>query len=194
MASMGPRLFSRGNTTPYSALVCSPVASMGPRLFSRGNDLKYQTDDGLTRCFNGATTFQPWKFYSAPVCPMCQELLQWGHDFSAVEILFCPSLPDVPGAASMGPRLFSRGNVMNQKKHLRNEYSFNGATTFQPWKSSRGHRRIRALKRGFNGATTFQPWKSCDLIPLVYGRIGLASMGPRLFSRGNINISKKARA
>jgi len=60
--------------------------------------------------------------------------------------------------------------------------SFNGATTFQPWKSP----RCCCLSNGrhcFNGATTFQPWKWYE------ASIGLlsddASMGPRLFSRGN---------
>ena len=58
---------------------------MGPRLFSRGNGIE---DDSTSHV----------------------GLLQWGHDFSAVEmvllLLFHPILQD----------------------------RFNGATTFQPWK------------------------------------------------------------
>ena len=85
--------------------------------------------------FNGATTFQPWKyglvglirrhFLDASMGPRLfsrgnvadtrdfsrgSSQLQWGHDFSAVEMR--RDLGSVHGlqAASMGPRLFSRGN------------------------------------------------------------------------------------
>ena len=37
-ASMGPRLFSRGNAEVDSNTDPMKVASMGPRLFSRGNN------------------------------------------------------------------------------------------------------------------------------------------------------------
>ena len=83
-ASMGPRLFSRGNQASRHLLRSLPSASMGPRLFSRGNIsiLNHQNQSsplqwghdfsavemmvllplsGRTCCFNGATTFQPWK-------------------------------------------------------------------------------------------------------------------------------------
>ncbi len=83
---MGPRLFSRGNP-PESrhSIKMEQSASMGPRLFSRGNRL---------------TLFEAnYKVF----------LLQWGHDFSAVEI-------------DLDPLSFGFND------------SFNGATTFQPWK------------------------------------------------------------
>jgi len=35
---------------------------MGPRLFSHGNDEKGDIDEINESSFNGATTFQPWKF------------------------------------------------------------------------------------------------------------------------------------
>jgi len=41
--------------------------------------------------------------------------------------------PDVE--ASMGPRLFSRGNSEEDFGMSEKKFSFNGATTFQPWKS-----------------------------------------------------------
>jgi len=83
---------------------------MGPRLFSRGN-----LDASIVLC---AAT-----------------MLQWGHDFSAVEMRFeiitgCPEY-----VASMGPRLFSRGNRKIYLVGANDERCFNGATTFQPWKS-----------------------------------------------------------
>ena len=85
---------------------------------------------------------------------------------------------------------------------------FNGATTFQPWKSglcrpplqiatsasmgprlfSHGNRpfpwRNRDPATCFNGATTFQPWKYPQYDGFQAG-IVVASMGPRLFSHGN---------
>ena len=94
-------------------------------------------------------------------------MLQWSHDFSVMEM-------DLPGlfgmievVASMGPRLFSRGNgtpqsfsdmffqelqwghdlsameMYGKAEYLLNRtVRFNGATTFQPWKSRRrGGRR-----------------------------------------------------
>ena len=60
--------------------------------------------------FNGATTFQPWKYVQPDEAPGGLSKLQWGHDFSAVEI----NVTAVPDPVSS---------------------SFNGATTFQPWKS-----------------------------------------------------------
>ena len=36
--------------------------------------------------------------------------LQWGHDFSAVEIFSVGLITTLTPVASMGPRLFSRGN------------------------------------------------------------------------------------
>ena len=41
-----------------------------------------------------------------------KEELQWGHDFSAVEIFFYKIVVYFCWIASMGPRLFSRGNVV----------------------------------------------------------------------------------
>ena len=60
-ASMGPRLFSRGNVIIYHIYRFTHFASMGPRLFSRGNYILYQHNKFSETCFNGATTFQPWK-------------------------------------------------------------------------------------------------------------------------------------
>ena len=42
----------------------------------------------LQGCFNGAMTFQPWKSGSDTLALWSILLLQWGHDFSAMEILF----------------------------------------------------------------------------------------------------------
>ena len=155
---MGPRLFSRGN-------YCEPLqplrilrASMGPRLFSRGNPGQHVQGG------------------QADHASMGPRLFSRGND---------GVFPDGRGirGASMGPRLFSRGNVTTWAKSVFKMLRFNGATTFQPWKLKRANFRYWIVT-GFNGATTFQPWKylnDCDGI----GQKLAASMGPRLFSRGN---------
>ena len=109
--------------------------------------------------------------------------LQWGRDSSAAEIWRVLDLDRAGGTASMGPRLFSRGNsglgagaaltgvalqwgrdssaaemLRCPPKARKSFVSFNGAATLQPRKfAPRGpHRRIG---RCFNGAATLQPRK-----------------------------------
>ena len=157
---MGPRLFSRGNSAIQSDCTTYRKASMGPRLFSRGNpsvELRHFAE---------------------------LVMLQWGHDFSAVEISKFPKSNPIREYASMGPRLFSRGNHGSESA----ESTCHRAASMGPRLFSRGNldcniQPIDASSR-FNGATTFQPWKSQSH---VYGthEIRCASMGPRLFSRGN---------
>ena len=157
---MGPRLFSRGNRGNGLAEAGQQHASMGPRLFSRGNEER----DG----------FKADR----------RRRLQWGHDFSAVEISRIGAADICMLTASMGPRLFSRGNPSAYSIMPSGSFCFNGATTFQPWKclgtvlqillSERASMGPRLFSRGnewvdlhiripaslcFNGATTFQPWK-----------------------------------
>jgi len=85
--------------------------------------------------------------------------LQWGHDFSAVEIY------------RVGPKNPSWKN------------SFNGATTFQPWKSLMGH-VVSTETRASMGPRLFSRGNVYRAITCYRIRAG-ASMGPRLFSRGN---------
>ena len=84
--------------------------------------------------------------------------LQWGHDWGVVERLIFPVSVWFRCAASMGPRLGSRG------------------------KSASGRVRAGPLV-GFNGATTGESWKGAYH---AAGDIAgaRASMGPRLGSRG----------
>ena len=65
---------------------------------------------GTQSCFNGATTLQPWKYQAKIILDLAKDVLQWGHDFAAVEIL------------ELGISEAGKGD------------SFNGATTLQPWK------------------------------------------------------------
>jgi len=110
-ASMGPRLFRRGNfTIRVTRAICQarlqwghafsgvetddadlvPArdrgASMGPRLFRRGNmKPRWMRMAARSISFNGATPFQAWKpaARSRGGCNAAQ--LQWGHAFSGVE-------------------------------------------------------------------------------------------------------------
>ena len=106
---MGPRLFRRGNEEEKVTKFIEIDASMGPRLFRRGN---VKTVLGQS----------------------CQSLLQWGHVFSDVETIQAKPSPErsascfngatsfqtwkleklakdhLDSDASMGPRLFRRGN------------------------------------------------------------------------------------
>ena len=132
---MGPRLFSRGNTPGHRPETEPPVVLQWGHDFSAVeiqdcSRLQFSRDPG----FNGATTFQPWKCDRPVVLIELYPLLQWGHDFSAVEIKGIGHLGRGIISASMGPRLFSRGNGILVNNDMINSPRFNGATTFQPWK------------------------------------------------------------
>ncbi|GEM_PF-857468 len=156
--------------------------------------------------FNGATAIQPWKPSDANKWSPCSPMLQWGHGYSAVETLFkeiqqLPSvllqwghgysavetywsiaLSAVTSRASMGPRLFSRGNLAGERGAAESSaalqwghgysavetfwceqvddssHCFNGATAIQPWKQL-PRISCRSGACSFNGATAIQPWK-----------------------------------
>ena len=111
VASMEPRLFKRGNAGSQSRFINDRrLASMEPRLFKRGNTAKRKSKLKRGTGFNGATSFQTWKYFSRLSKSKMEIPLQWSHVFSNVE-MFEPkiSLPDSL-IASMEPRLFKRGN------------------------------------------------------------------------------------
>ena len=87
---MGPRLFRRGNRDRRGGGEVGLQASMGPRLFRRGNmgDTGRMTAEDMG--FNGATSFQTWKWRRRPKSTVCQYGLQWGHVFSDVEMAKSP--------------------------------------------------------------------------------------------------------
>ena len=87
---------------------------MGPRLFSRGNGIE------VNLCRRQSDVLQWGHDFSAVEMPLLQPrsthgwMLQWGHDFSAVEIEMMRLQGRLMFKASMGPRLFSRGNHILQ--------------------------------------------------------------------------------
>ena len=112
---MGPRLFSRGNVVNVHLFNNVLAASMGPRLFSRGNDERWHIRGSFRKelASMGPRLFSRGNTAKYCFCGPSIALLQWGHDFSAVEMR----------TASPEPT----GSCLHR---------FNGATTFQPWKST----------------------------------------------------------
>ena len=93
----------------------------------------------------------------------------------------------------MGPRLFRRGDWPVADVRLRRGIGgFNGATPFQAWRRG-GRDPHRDRQPGFNGATPFQAWR-----PLRAGglqrAVWIASMGPRLFRRGDDVLTDEIKA
>ncbi len=108
MASMEPRLFSRGYLPKGSKIIKKPFASMEPRLFSRGY-----------RCIV--------RFIAVVIG------LQWSHGFSAVDteratITIRGAKMGFNGATAFQPWIPGKQIDFYLEKD-----SFNGATAFQPW-------------------------------------------------------------
>ena len=191
------------------------VASMGPRLCSRGNS-GCPWSDSASRCgFNGAAAVQPRKSLSALGRLVARSSLQWGRGCSAAEITVFTALDhgdamlqwgrgcsaaeirrrrsgyhavygfngaaavqprkceggregDGHGCASMGPRLFSRGNVRPARRHRRR------------------HARLqwgRGLFSRGNG------WRTSHRLPSIDAAL---QWGRGLFSRGNARAADGA--
>ncbi len=112
-------------------------------------------------CFNGATSFQTWKFYQTDSRCSYTCTLQWGHVFSDVEIQTFRLLSEKCQLASMGPRLFRRGNGSAAARCNDVHPASMGPRLFR-----RGNRfKLRGIVWNLN-----------------------ASMGPRLFRRGNVSV------
>src|SRR6185369_5346090 len=60
-ASMGPRVFTRGNRHQLIKELPDILASMGPRVFTRGNVLEAGHGHPGFPGFNGATRLHAWK-------------------------------------------------------------------------------------------------------------------------------------
>ena len=183
--------------------------------------------------FNGATPFQTWKslspteapsppaklqwghafsdveMYLSQITTPPSSKLQWGHAFSDVEIQLGATIQRPTASASMGPRLFRRGNTLNINNPFVIRCCFNGATPFQTWKLPSRYRIVpdfeasmgpRLFRRG-NGQCcghnsshkgrslqwghAFSDVEISFRHDLIISPNYLASMGPRLFRRGN---------
>ena len=139
-ASMGPRLFSRGNARrppwPHCGLY---GASMGPRLFSRGNEVAGGAHGWHAASFNGAAALQPRKCSQLVGDPTAPAVASMGPRlFSRGNCRAMAQAYLAARPASMGPRLFSRGNAGGCSGSSPSSGSFNGAAALQPrkWRAS----------------------------------------------------------
>ena len=82
---------------------------MGPRLFSRGNQ-EHEVIPRAMRLLQWGRDFSAAEMLLTVDTLATAYMLQWGRDFSAAEIALAAMLPLPAEPASMGPRLFSRGN------------------------------------------------------------------------------------
>ena len=157
-----------------------PGASIGPRLFSRGKSFTGPSCDSLTTASIGPRLFSRGKPRSRNPLPIVVQL-QLGRGFSAAESSRLDGVGG-PWHASIGPRLFSRGKLDYGRSSPGRQHRFNWAAAFQPRKATDKVTVCRAfhglqLGRGFSAAESsrLRRYLAVD---------GLASIGPRLFSRG----------
>ena len=92
---------------------------------------------GRIERFNGAATLQSRKCFHAKSTPSRNGRLQWGRDSSVAEIGTAGRVERGQGMASMGPRLFSRGNESKGVDRPLDTVGFNGAATLQSRKCER---------------------------------------------------------
>ncbi len=159
------------------------IASIGPRIFLRGNvifspSLKpsrkpLQLGHGF---FSVETKVAREQAASSSPASIGPRIFLRGNSYGA-------SRQSLNGLASIGPRIFLRGNPGRDRRSGGDEKSFNWATDFSPWKLGVVDRRLSgygALQLGhgffsvetagfgfgcalaicrFNWATDFSPWK-----------------------------------
>ena len=182
-ASMGPRLFRRGNVEKLLIIIGRADASMGPRLFRRGNDRRrpaagvHRPDASMgPRLFRrGNPDRARYRFV--------EDALQWGHAFSDVEIRIALGT----GSWKMrfnGATPFQTWKLDIRLNSLRLGYALQWGHAFSDVEIS-GRPSSSGYRAGFNGATPFQTWK-CSWGMQNGTQPDSASMGPRLFRRGNM--------
>ena len=171
LASMGPRLFRRGNITYMTIHTPQRIASMGPRLFRRGN-IFVPFNLFTTIASMGPRLFRRGNFIYNGSSECCEAT---GHVFSDVETL---GRGRQPRALKYGATSFRRGNSWRVWRMLYGR--FTGATSFQTWKPSGRHHRIEDAM--LHGATSFQTWKHYKINKILNMTAGFTG---RLFRRGN---------
>ena len=210
-ASMGPRSFERGDVAGIAGGVYHSMASMGPRSFERGDPRRSSSKSHAPTGFNGAALFRARR-PCEPIrqCAVC--LASMGpRSFER---------GDPPGPrgcrghhrASMGPRSFERGDMPSATPSTWAPIRFNGAALFRARRQC-PRKAIGGGAVGFNGAALFRARRrllmTCpmeDAAMLQWGRAlssaetmvcneissddVWASMGPRSFERGDMNLSQ----
>ncbi len=156
LASMGPRLFSRGRSRPPRARTSSPWFNGAAALQPRKAAGSPRSAVG-TSCFNGAAALQPRKAAVASVGCGSVATLQWGRGSSAAEGRAAPTSSCPHRSLQWGRGSSAAEGTFSAVPRIVRGTSFNGAAALQPRKGGAG--------------------------PAV-DPVRPASMGPRLFSRG----------
>ena len=209
---MGPRLFGRGNTntawmdeerwqrfngaTPFRTW--KPIIHRRPRTkitllqwghafsdvetleFSRVKRRRYPLQWG--HAFSDVETISNGARWYCP-----DVLLQWGHAFSDVETS-ASAVTGPFGVKLQWGHAFSDVETTQSRCGYALFQCFNGATPFRTWKQRIETETCAGKRCGFNGATPFRTWKREYLGQRARQR--RASMGPRLFGRGNLSIAR----
>jgi len=158
MASMGPRLFRRGNSTIPAADALPFPSFNGATSFQTWKHLTVELLIFVSLRFNGATSFQTWKQWKTRSAVLKNVLLQWGHVFSDVE---------TPLANVIGKSL-----VALQWGHV-----FSDVETTAPAAN-------QCLTLMLQWGHVFSDVETAQVYNVHLWR-QRASMGPRLFRRGN---------
>ena len=158
-------------------------ASMGPRVFTRGNPVLRKAFWPSWFSFNGATRLHAWKPRLATFASRAASSLQWGHASSRVETARTRATPEENKMASMGPRVFTRGNRKMHIPDVRSPEASMGPRVF-----TRGN-AVRSITSTTRYSASMGPrvfTRGNDALPaLSKANTQSASMGPRVFTRGN---------
>jgi len=116
----------RGHTTAYNA-------SMGPRFFKRGESSPGRSHRRRPKSFNGATLFQAWRALAAP--PPAPA----GGGFNGATLFQAWRATSRTAMAASesrfnGATLFQAWRVLRRQRALHPQRRFNGATLFQAWR------------------------------------------------------------
>ena len=133
---------------------------MGPRVFTRGNVVEGRQRQGVDERFNGATRLHAWKLGTVYGGDEAEEVLQWGHASSRVETALAEKQSELERELQWG-HASSRVETWQEPHKYEPAKSFNGATRLHAWKQ-RGSDRVMHRSS--------------------------ASMGPRVFTRGNLSL------
>src|SRR3990172_6644229 len=206
---MGPRMFIRGNIRERGYVPAAFLAaSMGPRMFIRGNKVAETRLTSSAGGFNGAADVHPRKRAATDGHPNTT-VLQWGRGCSSAETLYrvamlprfaglqwgrgCSSAETgvAPGILQVDAELqWGRGcssaetavgkSIVEDSLLLQWGRGCSSAET-------RASRRIAQRWKRFNGAADVHPRKQ-DVYDAFCRRALVASMGPRMFIRGNLPV------
>ena len=108
---------------------------MGPRLCSRGNSTAAKYPAAETNWLQWGHDFAAVEMASDIMNSWMDSMLQWGHDFAAVEIENGPACLLLHSILLQWGHDFAAVEISPFWKYAVGKlFSFNGATTLQPWK------------------------------------------------------------